>query len=58
MANQVIGLDVEIKVNNALAELRKLSPGADKEAKAIAGSLSKALKDAEKQAHKTGAAMK
>jgi hypothetical protein len=58
MANQVIGLDVEIKVNNALAELRKLSPGADKEAKAIAGSLSKALKDAEKQAAKTGAAMK
>ena len=58
MANQVIGLDVEIKVANALAELRKLSPGADKEAKAIAGSLSKALKDAEKQAAKTGAAMK
>lgn len=58
MANQVIGLDVEIKVANALAELRKLSPGADKEAKAIAGSLSKALKDAEKQAQKTGAAMK
>ena len=58
MANQVIGLDVEIKVANALAELRKLSPGADKEAKAIAGSLNKALKDAEKQAAKTGAAMK
>jgi hypothetical protein len=58
MANQVIGLDVEIKVANALAELKKLSPGADKEAKAIAGSLSKALKDAEKQAQKTGAAMK
>ena len=58
MANQVIGLDVEIKVNNALAELRKLSPGADKEAKAIAGSLSKALKDAEKAASNTAAAMK
>jgi len=57
MANQVIGLDVEIKVNNALAELRKLSPGADKEAKAIAGSLSKALKDAEKQAQATGRAL-
>lgn len=57
MANQVIGLDVEIKVNNALAELRKLSPGADKEAKAIAGSLSKALKDAEKQAAATGKAL-
>lgn len=57
MANQVIGLDVEIKVANALAELRKLSPGADKEAKAIAGSLSKALKDAEKQALATGKAL-
>ena len=57
MANQVIGLDVEIKVANALAELRKLSPGADKEAKAIAGSLSKALKDAEKQAQATGKAL-
>ena len=57
MANQVIGLDVEIKVANALAELRKLSPGADKEAKAIAGSLSKALKDAEKQAQATGRAL-
>ena len=40
MAHQVIGLDVEIKVNNALAELRKLSHGAGKAAKAIAGSLS------------------
>lgn len=57
MANQVIGLDVEIKVANALAELRKLSPGAEKEAKAIAGSLSKALKDAEKQAQATGKAL-
>ena len=57
MANQVIGLDVEIKVANALAELRKLSPGADKEAKAIAGSLNKALKDAEKQALATGKAL-
>jgi len=57
MANQVIGLDVEIKVNNALAELRKLSPGADKEAKAIAGSLSKSLKDAEREAAKAGKAL-
>jgi len=57
MANQVIGLDVEIKVNNALAELRKLSPNADKEAKAIAGSLSKALKDAEREAAKAGKAL-
>ena len=54
MANQVIGLDVEIKVANALAELRKLSPGADKEAKAITGSLSKALKDADREAAKAG----
>ena len=57
MANQVIGLDVEIKVNNALAELRRLSPGADKEAKAIAGSLSKSLKDAEREAAKAGKAL-
>jgi hypothetical protein len=58
MANQVIGLDVQIKVDQALAELKRLSPGADKEAKAIVGTLNKALKDAEKQAAKVGTAMK
>ena len=58
MANQVVGLDVQIKVDQALAELKRLSPGADKEAKAIVGTLNKALKDAEKQAAKVGVAMK
>jgi len=58
MANQVVGLDVQIRVDQALAELKRLSPGADKEAKAIVGTLNKALKDAEKQASKVGAAMK
>lgn len=58
MANQVVGLDVQIKVDQALAELKRLSPGADKEAKAIVGTLNKSLKDAEKQAAKVGAAMK
>jgi hypothetical protein len=47
-----ISLDVEVKVQNALAEMRRLSPTADKESKAIAGSLGKALKDAEKAAKK------
>lgn len=58
MANQVVGLDVQIRVDQALAELKRLSPGADKEAKAIVGTLNKSLKDAEKQAAKVGAAMK
>ncbi|NBV20148.1 hypothetical protein [Janthinobacterium sp.] len=58
MGNQVVGLDVQIKVDQALAELKRLSPGADKEAKAIVGTLNKSLKDAEKQAAKVGDAMK
>jgi hypothetical protein len=58
MANQVVGLDVQIKVDQALAELRRISPGADKEAKAIAGTLSKSLKDAERQAAKVAESMK
>lgn len=57
MANQVVGLDVQIKVEQALAELRRISPGADKEAKAITASLTKALKDAEKEAKRLRDAM-
>jgi len=49
-----ISLNVDLKVQQALAELKRLSPGADKEAKAIAASLGKALKDAEKDAKKLG----
>ena len=49
-----VALDVDLKVANALAELKRLSPGADKEAKAITASLGKALRDAEKDAKKLG----
>lgn len=49
-SNPVVGIDVEMKVANALSELKRLSPGADKEAKAIAASLGKSLKDVERQA--------
>ena len=51
-ANEVIGLSAEMKVQQALDELKRLGPGADKEAKAIAASLGKALKDSEKAAKK------
>jgi hypothetical protein len=54
MANPVVGLDVELKVDRALAELKRLSPGADKEAKAIAASLGKELRAAEKAAKSLG----
>ena len=50
MANQVVGLDVQIKVDQALAELKRLGPGADKEAKAIVNGLNKSIKDAQKAA--------
>lgn len=49
-----ISLNVDLKVQQALAELKRLSPGADKEAKAISASLGKALRDAEKEAKKLG----
>jgi len=52
--NEVVGLSAELKVEQALAELKRLGPGADKEAKAIAASLGKALKDSEKAAKKLG----
>jgi len=49
-----ISLNVDLKVQQALSELKRLSPGADKEAKAISASLGKALRDAEKEAKKLG----
>lgn len=49
-----VALDVDLKVANALAELKRLSPGADKAATAITASLGKALRDAEKDAKKLG----
>ena len=49
-----INLNVDLKVDKALAELKRLGPGADKEAKAIAASLGKVLRDAEKDAKKLG----
>ena len=52
-----INLNVDLKIQQALAELKRLSPGADKEAKAIAASLGKALKDAEKDTKKLGDTM-
>lgn len=55
--NEVIGLSAEMKVQQALDELKRLGPGADKEAKAIAASLGKALKDSEKAAKKLGEEM-
>jgi hypothetical protein len=49
-----INLNVDLKVDKALKELTRLSPGADKEAKAITASLGKSLRDAEKDAKKVG----
>lgn len=49
-----INLNVDLKVDKALKELTRLSPGADKEAKAIAASLGKSLRDAENAAKKLG----
>lgn len=48
-----ISLNVDLKVQEALSELKRLAPTADKESKAIAASLGRALKDAEKAAKKT-----
>lgn len=57
-ANEVIGLSAEMKVQQVLDELRRIGPGADKEAKAIAASLGKSLKDSEKAAKALGDQMK
>lgn len=52
-----ISLNVDLKVQQALGEMKRLSPGMDKEAKAIAASLGKTLKDIEKDAKKVGDTM-
>lgn len=56
--NEVVGLSVEMKVQAMLDELKRLGPGADKEAKAIAASLGKSLKDSEKAAKNLADQMK
>lgn len=53
-ANPVIGLDVDLKVQKALDELKRLSPGADKEARAITQALGRSLKESEKNLKKLG----
>ena len=52
MANPVVGLDIDLKVGEALAELKRLGPGAEAEGKAIAKALGTAMRDAEKAAKK------
>ena len=50
MANEVVGIDIVAKVDGLKAELSKLAPGMEKEAKAMVAALEKELKRAEKAA--------
>lgn len=52
MANPVVGFDVELRVADSLAQLRRLGPVSEEQAKIISGRLGAAMKDAEKAAKK------